>query len=259
MTISAQVGDAPGTPHERDRFGIEAHAAIRAEARSGATRLTTLCSDPPLTLRTTPGEVHLVGTAAGPIGGDLLTLDLDVGADAHLVLRSAAASIVLPGPFGQASNYRVSAAVGSGASLAHLPRPAVLVAGCDHRVTTTIDLDAGARLVWREEFVFGRHDEPGGSLFQRMRVDLDGSPLLRTDLAVGSRWPWSTGPAGTDGRRVIGTVVVVGTSRPDLALDDVPGVRAAVLRLDGPAVMVTAAGDSAAAVGRVLDQAGLAT
>ncbi|MDX6338559.1 MAG: urease accessory protein, partial [Streptosporangiaceae bacterium] len=62
--------------------------ASRADA-AGRTRITVLRSDGPLALRETPLGVYLVGTAAGPLGGYDLTLDIDVGPGSCLVIRSA--------------------------------------------------------------------------------------------------------------------------------------------------------------------------
>ena len=46
--------------------------------------------------QTGPGLVHLVGGAAGPLGGDDLRLDIEVGPDAVLCVLTVAASVALP-------------------------------------------------------------------------------------------------------------------------------------------------------------------
>jgi urease accessory protein len=200
-------------------------AAVVAELAGDRTRCTTLRSAPPISLRDTPDGLYLVASGAGPVGGDDLHLDVDVRCGASLVVRSAAASMVLPGPSGRASSLRVRARVHG--SLRWEPEPTILVAGCDHRTTTTIDLAAGGTLVWREVVVLGRHDEPTGSLLQRLHVDRDGVPLLRNELPVGPRWPGAEGPAGTDGALVVTSVLVVGLEEPALP----KGLLGAVMRL----------------------------
>lgn len=208
-------------------------ASIVAEVAGGRTRCTTLRSSPPISLRETPDGLYLVASGAGPVGGDDLRLDIHVGWDASLVVRSAAASMVLPGPSGRPSSLRVRAQVRG--SLRWEPEPTILVAGCDHRTTTTIDLAAGATLVWREVVVLGRHDESTGSLLQRLQVDRAGAPLLRTELPVGPRWPGADGPAGTDGALVVSSTLVVGLDEPGLP-DATDG---AVLQLADDAWLVT--------------------
>jgi urease accessory protein len=142
--------------------------------------------------------------------------------------------MALPGPSGKPSSLRVRARVDG--SLRWEPEPTILVAGCDHRTTTTIDVAAGGVLVWREVVVLGRHDEPTGSLLQRLHVDRDGAPLLRSDLPVGPRWPGADGPAGTDGAHVVTSLLVVGLAEP--AVPD--GADGAVLQLADGAWLVTA-------------------
>lgn len=208
-------------------------AVVVAELAGHRTRCTTLRSAPPISLRDTPDGLYLVASGAGPIGGDDLYLDLDVRSGASLVIRSAAASMVLPGPSGMASSLCVRARVGG--SLRWEPEPSILVAGCDHRTTTTVDLIADATLVWREVVVLGRHDEPTGSLLQRLRVDRDGAPFLRTELPVGPRWPGAEGPAGTDGALVVTSLLVVGLDEPTLP----DGADGAVVRLADDAWLST--------------------
>ena len=190
-------------------------AAVVAEVAAGArTRCTTLRSAPPISLRDTPDGLYLVASGAGPVGGDDLRLEVEVGRGASLVVRSAAAAMVLPGPRGMPSSLRVQARVGG--SLRWEPEPTILVEGCDHRTTTIIDLAEDATLVWREVVVLGRHEEPTGSLLQRLHVDRDGAPLLRTELPIGPRWPGAEGPAGTDGAHVVTSLLVVGLDQPPL-------------------------------------------
>lgn len=220
--------------------GVRSCAALVAQrtgcSAGGRTRCTTLQSAPPLTLRATGDDVvHLVGSAAGPIGGDELHLAVTVGAGAALTVRSVAASVVLPGATGAASTLDVDADVGPGATLRWLPEPTVVVRACDHRATALVRLSPDAQLVWREVVVLGRHGETPGSLLQRLRVDVDGRPLVRNDLAVGPRWPASLGPAGLGQARAVATALVVGDHAVRLSIPLVSaGARAAVLPLGDP-------------------------
>ena len=227
---------------------MQAEAEVEVECRAGRTVCTHLRSDPPLTLRRTEeGVVHLVGSSAGPLGGDDLRLRIRVGDGASLVLRSVAASIVLPGAAPGPSRARLDAEVGAGAHLVVQLEPQILVDRADHEVTTAIRLDRGATLRWREETILGRHEREAASLLQRVRIDREGRPVLRTDLAVGPRWPDSTGPAGTGGARCIVTVVEVGGELPP-AVTGSAGARAAVLALGDEAHVVAALGADLATV-----------
>jgi len=68
---------------------VNASAAVAVEIDAGGRlRLARLRAQAPLVLRPTgPGQVHLVGGAAGPLPGDRLCLDVEVGPGARLTVR----------------------------------------------------------------------------------------------------------------------------------------------------------------------------
>jgi urease accessory protein len=215
-------------------------------------RCTALLSSPPLTLRNTPDGLFLVASGAGPVGGDELAVDITVESSARATIRSAAASLVLPGPSGAASSMRVHARVGG--DLRWLPEPTVLVRGCDHTTVAHIDVIASGSVLWREEVVLGRHDEPSGSLLQRLHVDVGGRPLLRNELPVGPRWPGADGPAGLDGAGATGSLLGVGIERPP-SPPTLERSRAAIADLSATAWLLMAVAEDARTLRRVLDDA----
>lgn len=251
---------------------MRAEAVVEVEQRGGRSVCARLRSEPPITLRRTgDGVVHQVGSGAGPIGGDELVLRVRVGPGASLTLRTVAAAIVLPGPTGAPSHVLLDADVADGGHLAVLPEPQVIAAGADHEVRTRVRLGVGATLTWRDESVFGRHGEVGGSLLHRLRVDRGEVPLVRTDVAAGPRWPDSPGPAGLDGARCLGTLLVVGDPNREPVGDvrqegptsptgsgSADGVRAGAMELAPGITLVTALADTAGAVRRGLDRPMLA-
>src|ERR1700721_2043243 len=76
-----------GGGHGRNRVSAEAAIVASLDAASGITRLPVLRSQVPLVLRRTPDAVYLVGGAAGPLGGDVLSLSITVGPGAFLRVR----------------------------------------------------------------------------------------------------------------------------------------------------------------------------
>lgn len=231
--------------------GIRARAFVVAERRGLATRCTRLRSSPPLTLRETADGLYVVGSAAGPLGGDDLVLDVRVAAGASLTVRSAGASVVLPGPRGAPSSARVDVVVEAGAALRWLPEPTIAVRACVHRSHARIQLEERASLVWRDELVLGRCDEEAGALAARLDIDHAGRPLLRNEIAVGPAVPSGLGPA-----RAVGTLVVAGPGAAEApVLPAVSGARAAVLPLDGPGFLVAVVADQPSLVRAVLDAA----
>lgn len=229
---------------------MKARACVVAEGDGhGGTRLAGLRSQAPLVVRATGDAVYLVGGAGGPLGGDDLTIEIEVGPGARLTLRTAAASVVLPGLV--RSRVSIRATVASGGELHWLPEPVVAVQGCRHHVEATVCVGKGATLLWREELVLGRHGEAGGSVRTRTAVDLDGTPLLRNELAVGPEYPAAAGPAVLAGARAVGSLLIVGRSCPRAVV----GPTAAILPLAAGGVQVVALGDDASSVRRELDAA----
>ncbi|MGX7829698.1 urease accessory protein UreD [Actinokineospora sp. 24-640] len=192
---------------------MKARARVVAEAVGGRTVLRVLESAAPLTLvpRRGPGPVtvHLVGSAAAPLGGDDLHLTVEVGPGAELVVAGVAATVVLPGPSGEPSRAAVALRVADGGSLAYLPEPTVVTARALHTAELRATLSGTARLRCRETLVLGRTDELPGTLVSDWHVVRDGVPLLRQRLAVGDPG-LDASPAGQAGHRVLATELRVG-------------------------------------------------
>jgi urease accessory protein len=223
---------------------------MRAVARIAAAhgRITTLYGEPPLLPRVTgPGEVHFVGGAAGPLGGDDLCVEIDVGPGADLCIRTVAATLALPGQ--GFSGTRISARIAAGSRLAWLPEPLIAASGGAHESVSTVELATGAALVWREELVCGRYGEEPGDARLRLAVRLDGRPLHRHEIAVGPGAPGWAGAAVLGGARAVGSVLLVGAEADPL--DASP--TAALLALEHGARLAVATGCDLREVRSALD------
>ncbi len=260
-----------------------ARAAVGTCLAGGRTVVSRLSSAPPLTFRQTgPQAVHLVSTAAGPLGGDRLELDLDIAPGTSLEVGSVASTLVLPGD-GE-SVMVITARVGAGAALRFAPQPTVLAAGCFHRLVVRLTLAAGAHVFWREEIVFGRYGEAPGRCHARFDATYDGRPLLRQEYTVGDP-ALDASPAVYGDARCVGTTLItpkpapappepatqspaasgavvagdaaVSGSAPEAVAGDVaeevPGDGVAVLPLAGPGVLVSALGADAVELRRRLE------
>jgi urease accessory protein len=247
----------------RNRVTAEAAIVAVLDAARGVTRLPVLRSQVPLVLRRTPDAVYRVGGAAGPIGGDRLDLRIDVLAGAFLRVRSAAASIALPGPDGLESVLTVTISVGADAFLEYLPEPVVVSAGARHATIFGVTLAAGASLLLRDELLLGRHGEAGGAARSVLRVDYAGRPLLRQSLEVSGADAIALGPAVLAGHRAVGTLLRAGpamssngAAHADATYADATAdSTVAVMPLAGPGVLVTALANDAVALRRRLTPA----
>lgn len=243
---------SPETGFRSAATGLRSRVQVRAEPDGrGGIRLPVLRSAPPISLRPVGDVLYLVASAAGPLGGDQVEVEVEITAGAALTVATVAASLALPGRSGAASSLRVSASVGEGATLRWLPEPLVACGGCDHRVSAAVEVADGAGLEWREELILGRHGEAPGDCRTGLRIDVGGRPLLRQELRTGPAAPGWDGPAGLAGARAVGQLALVG---PGLRHSGsrTPGPDAALLELDGPGVLVTALAADALALRRAL-------
>ncbi|MET9232547.1 urease accessory protein UreD [Lentzea sp. NPDC003310] len=190
--------------------------------------------------------VHLVSSVTAPLGGDSLSLTVEVGPGASLELRGVAATLLLPGSSDAESSSLVRFLVEG--SVRYLPEPTVVTRRARHSAVVEAELDGHAQLRTREVLVLGRTGEPAGSLSSLVRATRCGKPLLHQQLVVGD--PAVDGAsAGLAGHRVVGT---------ELVLDAVEravggGEWWSVVPLAAGGTLATALGDDVVTVTRVLD------
>lgn len=248
---------------------MKASARVVAEAdgRHG-TRLAVLHGESPLLLRRTGAHtgagvtLHLVGGAAGPLRGDDLRLEITVGPGAELEIRSVAAQLALPGRADlPPSRLELHATVAAGATLRWLPEPLIAAAGCDHHTVTHVEVAGGGILLWRDDLVCGRHDEPSGNVKTTTTIRYAGKTLYRHDLSVGPAAPAWSKAAVLGHARAVGTLLAAAPTTETLPLppsasspaaNDVVG-DVALMRLAGPGVVITAVGTDIRQVRAALD------
>ncbi len=239
---------------------MRATARLVARAdRHGRTTLTELRGESPLLLRQVPAAgggstVYVVGGAAGPLAGDDLRLDIEVGPGAVVRVQTVAASVALPGRPRTVSRMLVRARVAADAVLHWLPEQLVAAAGCAHVTESQVDVAEGGVLHWRDELICGRHGEQPGHAEIHTWVDLAGRPLLRQSLTVGPDAPGWSGPAVLGGARATGSLLIVDPARPA----EPAAVRGTLTRLPlarGPATLWTGTAPDAHTLRGLLDGA----
>jgi urease accessory protein len=132
---------------------------------------------------TEPDTVHLVSAAATPLGGDTIAIRLVVEPGARLWLRSAAATVALPGA--ATTQSRACWHVEAAGELDIDPEPTVVAADARHLTEVTVCLDDTGRLRIRERVQIGRTGEREGFWSGAMRADIAGTPLLRHRVELG--------------------------------------------------------------------------
>ncbi len=228
-------------------------AHSRAVVEPGGV-LRTMTSQPPLTLRRIHADAPdtcalcLVGSAAGPMEGDDLRLDLTVAPGARASLTASGASLAL-GRRGEHAALDVGIAVGAGGSLVGETGPLIVGAGARLDVGVTIELVGDATLTWSELVVLGRTGELGGAVRLTWNVTRDGRAVLRqsTDLTDRALRDW---PGMTSGARVLATVLRMGPGVP--ARSRALSARVAAHRLADGAELLTVFADDTLSAARAV-------
>lgn len=228
---------------------MKAHGSIVVAPGSvGSGRPATLRSaqsEPPFSIRECDGRVLIAASAAAPVGGDELSLDIAVLAGARADIGTVASTIVLPGPTGAASTMTTSCMVGTDAHLDWAGEPTVSVAGSDHTVRTLVQLDDNATCRILEEVSLGRSGEPSGRLRLVIRVERDGVPLVHHDETFGPDVLGAGSVVSTGTARHVLSEVVVGAAELDAGRSPVVmngETRAAWLPMADDVAMILAVG-----------------
>lgn len=227
---------------------MQASASIQVERRHGRDEVVERRAGAPLAIRRCAETVMIASTAATPVGGDELNVDVVVGPGARARIGSVAAMLTWPGPDGEASVMRTTCDVGPGAHLQLTPEPTVSVAGSRHRSITRVRLCAGATCAVVEELALGRVGEASGDIGLSLRIERDGHPLFHHDEWFGPDAPATTTSVSIGAARHVVTAVIVGTwAGPSRTLID--GHRAGSrMPIADDAIAVLAIGDDRPAV-----------
>jgi len=134
--------------------------------------------------RTEPDTVHLVSSAATPLGGDSIHIRLVVEPGATLKLRTVAATVTLPGRATTDSHAAWTVDVAGELDLD--PEPTIVAATSRHFATTVMNLTDGGKLRFVERVQIGRTGERQGFWSGSLHADIDGRPLLRHRVELGN-------------------------------------------------------------------------
>jgi urease accessory protein len=210
--------------------------------------LGSVTCEPPLTLRQVRGEdpgrceLRLVGSAAGPLAGDDLSLSLRLLAGARATLRATGASLA-QGRFGGGATLSVDASLEEGTSLVAEPGTLVVCDGSRVDVRLSLALDPGAAVEWHELIVLGRTGEPPGQATVRWDVTRAGRPVLRQFVDL-------THPGPVAGCRVLASALITDPGREPRTA--VASPRAVAQRVDEHTVLISVLADDAASATREL-------
>ena len=227
---------------------VRASARVAVERRGDASEVVDRRAQAPLSVRRCGGRVLIASSAAMPVGGDELALDIDVGRGARADIGSVAAGMVWPGVGGVASKMTTTARVAADGRLDLWLEPTISVVASRHRMITRVEMapTASARVV--EEVVLGRSGEVSGDLTLSVRVERDGRALVHHQEQFGPDAIGARSSVGVGGARHVLSAVLVGVDagRSRVLVDNARA--GAWLPMSDDVVVVMAAGHDRPAV-----------
>ena len=175
-------------------------------------------------------EAAIINTGGGMAGGDRLSISVEAGARANVVISAPAAERIYRSS-GPDTVIGIDLRLDAGARLAWLPQETIPFRGARLARRLDVDMDKSATLIIAETTIFGRiamGETPGRGLFaDRWRIKRDGRLMhaedMRLDGSIGSLLARS---AIGKGARAFATVLLVSPQAEDRldaarrALDD---------------------------------------
>jgi urease accessory protein len=129
--------------------------------------------------------VHLVSTAATPLGGDTVSVRVMVEPGCRLRVRTAAATVALPGRTTAESTAHWHFDVAGDLDVD--PEPTLVAGGSRHIMSTRLWVHGSGRVRLRERVQVGRADERQGFWSGSLHADVDDRPLLRHRVELGEQ------------------------------------------------------------------------
>ena len=158
---------------------------------------------------------------AGIVGGDSLTLDIEIGPDAQALLTTPGAGKWYRTAEREASQ-QVRIKVGAGGTVEWLPQENILFAAARASLKTDIDLALGARYLGIDTLCFGR--QASGEKFDRGHlriatdIRIDGAPIWCERGTIHGGSPQMSSPTGLARHSVCSTLILAGAEIDRAAL-----------------------------------------
>lgn len=207
---------APAAP--LTRVGRDGLLRLRFERRGTATVVATSRSTVPLqvlapvALPDPAAIVSVVNPTGGLVGGDRLTIDVDLGMGAHGCVTTPSATKVYR-TAGEVAEQHVRLRLGPGATLEWVPDHTIPFAGSALGQRIDVRLGEGARLILTDAFAAGRVARAETWRFARLESAItirdERGPLLHDRFVLGGNRSWA-GLGLAECHPYFATVVVIG-------------------------------------------------
>lgn len=159
----------------------------------------------------------IVHAPGGIAGGDQLTLDIDLGRGAHILLTTPAATRWYKAA-GREARQTVTVSLAAAAIAEWLPQETIVFDQAQARSRVTVALDATSVYAGWEITCLGRRASgelfESGYLKQRLDISRCGRPIWTERLALQAGDRLLRAPMGLNGRHVSGTMIVAAGPLP---------------------------------------------
>jgi len=223
------------------RVGRDGALRLAFERRGTSTVLTACRSTLPLqvlapvALEDPAAIVSMLNPTGGVLGGDRLTVDIDVGAGAHACLTTPSATRVYRSA-GAPAVQTVRARLAPGAVCEWVPDHTIPSPGAILEQSLTFEVGEGAVLLAIDAWAAGRVARGEAWTFTRLsstlRVQDAAGPVLHDRFVLAGARDWSA-RGFTDGHAYFGSLAVIADRGLDAVLEALPCVAPAGATLGG--------------------------
>lgn len=164
---------------------------------------------------------YIIHPPGGVVGGDVLTINVDVTENAHALITTPASGKFYTSD-GRTAQFNQSFKVADGAILEWLPQDNIFFEGSRTRLSTQIELSAQAQFIGWEMNCLGRpfSDQPfdKGYCEQKLQINREGLPLLIDRNVMDAESDFMQQAWGLAGYSVVATMLATRVSPAILTL-----------------------------------------
>ncbi len=175
-------------------------------------------------------HVYLLHPPGGVVGGDQLTLDVEVNRAGHALITTPAAGKFYRSA-GSLAQLKQTLVVKGNSTLEWLPQETILFSGCKVKMQTIVQLEAGASFVGWEILCLGRPASndlfEAGTARQCFEIWRNNKPLLLDRSQLAGNDDVLTAQWGMQSYTVSGTMIAVNVSKQMLTIirEDMPEMK----------------------------------
>lgn len=157
-------------------------------------------------------HLYLLHPPGGLVGGDKLSIELDVQANSKVLMTTPSAGKMYRNISGLKQAQHVDINIEDGAVVEYLPQENIVFNGAYGQLNTEVDIKGSGLFIGWEMTCLGRFESnemfEKGELTQSLMIKHDGRPLFMDRLVLAAPCDLQTSMAGFQGKSVFGNFVI---------------------------------------------------